>query len=452
MQKVLLSLSVFLMAFNAWAARIEKMVIISPMQSLDLNQCSNAVTVQAQSRSSLPVSASSNIKIFFTGSSAALKFYSDANCSIAVPSVILRAGKTQTSFYFKGAAVGSFRLIVATNNYQDDQQTETIRSAAPIPAPSLAPTVTPMPSATPAPTPSPSLSPAPISGGAGREVPAPLYGVTLDDVSNVSAQVTSLKQLVHTPTTRVVFDGGVNPSYYSGPVKQLRDVSYIMGQILDSTEMGKMTVAQYQQRTQSYVSAMASQVDIWEIGNEVNGGWLSRNTQAQIRAAYNTVSAAKGATAVTFFYEGEPTDPKNCIDKNNGGNDMFTWIRDNYQLNLAPEQRDPENEKLRLGLNYVFISWYPQQCNDIQPNWSDIYKKLAEIFPNSKVGFGEIGTENPQGGSAYEVNLIKQFYPMAKTTTLPSSYVGGYFWWYYAEEMVPVTKTPLFNVLNEAMK
>jgi hypothetical protein len=49
----------------------------------------------------------------------------------------------------------------------------------------------------------------------------------------------------------------------------------------------------------------------------------------------------------------------------------------------------------RLGLNYVFISWYPDQCAGEEPNWVVVYTKLAETFPNARVGFGEIGTDLP---------------------------------------------------------
>lgn len=289
-----------------------------------------------------------------------------------------------------------------------------------------------------------------VSSFQGRTIPDPIYGVTVDDVSNTSGIVDSLKQIPYFPTTRIVFDGGVKPSYYATPINQMRGVSYIMGQILDSTEMGKLSIAAYQQRTQDYVNALGSQVDVWEIGNEVNGGWLSTNTQQQMVAAHDVVAAVNGATAITFFYEGEPSDPKNCIDKANGGNDMFSWINTNFQLGLSPDQRNAGNERLRLGTTYILVSWYPQQCNDIKPNWSSIYAKLATIFPNSKIGFGEIGTADPQNGSTYEINLINEFYPLAKKISLPPSYIGGYFWWYYAEEMVPSTK-PLVKVLNDAI-
>ena len=84
------------------------------------------------------------------------------------------------------------------------------------------------------------------------------------------------------------------------------------------------------------------------------------------------------------------------------------------------------------------ISWYPDQCRGENPNWSAVYAKLASLFPNAKVGFGELGTANPENGSSYEVNEISTYYPMGKTlASLPANYIGGYFWWHSAEEMVP---------------
>src|ERR1700739_1858993 len=70
---------------------------------------------------------------------------------------------------------------------------------------------------------------------AGRSVPSPIYGVTLDDVSNPSAAVASLNKLVRVPTTRIVFDTGENPTYYAQQIRQFRPVSYIMGELIDSS-------------------------------------------------------------------------------------------------------------------------------------------------------------------------------------------------------------------------
>jgi hypothetical protein len=296
-------------------------------------------------------------------------------------------------------------------------------------------------------------SPAAFGGTiAGRSVPSPIYGVTLDDVSKPAAEVNSLGQMAQVPTARIVFDAGVRPSYYLKPIQQLRNVAYIMGELVDSSYMRQYTVNQIASWTQSYTKALGNLVDIWEIGNEVNGNWLGSNTLAKIEAMYDVVSAQGGATALTFFYEGEPSEPNNCIAADHGGNDMFTWIRQQFQLNLPANQRSSETEKIRLNVNYVLVSWYPDQCPGETPNWPWVFGQLAGIFPNSKVGFGELGTADPQYGSSFEINEITQYYPMAKTISgLPASYIGGYFWWYFAEEMVP-WGTPLSSVLNTAIR
>jgi len=259
------------------------------------------------------------------------------------------------------------------------------------------------------------------------------------------------------PTARIVFDPNETPLYYSQPIQQLRPISYIVGELIDSSYMKQYkSVSAIQSWTNSYVNTLGSEVDIWEIGNEINGNWLSRQSNGadvmpKIEAMFDIVYARGGATALTFFYEGEPSDPNNCIATDHGGDDMFTWITQHFQLNLPPDQRSVETEKIRLNANYVLISWYPDQCPGENPNWPWVFNLLASIFPNSKVGFGELGTAKPQYGSKLEIDEINQYYAMAKTVSgLPVRYVGGYFWWYFAEEAVPWPGS-LGTVLNAAL-
>ena len=291
---------------------------------------------------------------------------------------------------------------------------------------------------------------APASGQtlAGRNIPSPIYGVTLDDVSNqiLPGEVYSLGAMARVPTARIVFDRGEPASYYSRQIQSLRPVAYIMGELIDSSDMCAYSVSGASGHAIDFASTLGSLVDIWEIGNEVNGSWLCSDVMAQVEAMFDPIYAGGGLTALTFFYEGEPSDPNNCIDNSGGGNDMFTWINENFLANPTAE-----TEKIRLNVNYVLVSWYPDQCPGENPNWPWVYTQLAAIFPNSKVGFGELGTANPQYGSIFEINEINQYYPMAKTLPgLPASYIGGYFWWYFAEEMVPWPGS-LGAVLNAAL-
>ena len=174
---------------------------------------------------------------------------------------------------------------------------------------------------------------------------------------------------------------------------------------------------------------LGSAVDIWEVGNEVNGNWLSNKSNGadvmpKIEAMYSIVTAQGGRTALTFFYEGEPSDPNNCIATDHGGNDMFTWITTNFSLNLPVSQRPVATEAIRTGVNYVLISWYPADCPGEKPNWPAVYTKVASIFPQSQVGFGELGTDNPQDGSTYEDDDLAKFFDRVNHDRLLAAVAG----------------------------
>jgi hypothetical protein len=281
-----------------------------------------------------------------------------------------------------------------------------------------------------------------------RALPLPLIGVTLDDISHSTATLASLRSLPYAPTARIVFDYGMPPSYYAPALRLFRPYAYLMGQPADSTDMHRYSVAGYRARVKAYLAALESQIDLWEIGNEVNGGWLGSQTEQKIAAAYDLVSAAHGSTALTFFYMGEPEDENNCID--GPGNDLFSWAGRMFRLDLPPAQRSAETEKIRLGLNYVFVSWYPDGCPWENPDWVAVFNRLAGIFPQAKLGFGELGTTVVGHGSPQEIDLIQTYYPLAHQLALPRNYVGGYFWWDFAEEMVPAN-SPLLGELRRSI-
>lgn len=109
---------------------------------------------------------------------------------------------------------------------------------------------------------------------------------------------------------------------------------------------------------------------------------------------------------------------------------MFTWAAANIPL------------RMQQGLDYVLISYFEDDCNGAQPNWQAVFTKLHGMFPNSKIGFGEVGTVNDPRKASY----INRYYSMH--IDVPN-YVGGYFWWYFKEDMVPYTKI-LWPVINVA--
>ncbi len=270
-----------------------------------------------------------------------------------------------------------------------------------------------------------------------------LRGITFDNVSNdcgaTSSELTAEKAL-NDPTVRVVFDPG-SASCYRSAMEAFHQYGHTMGQLIDSSEMPRYTLARVRSRTSSYVSTLKSSVDIWEIGNEVNGEWLSRVTcsggdecsaqaddvMSKVEAMYDAVTAAGGATALTLYYE-----PSQTVTP---GYDMIPW----------EERYIPAT--MHQGLKYVLVSYYETDNDNIRPTpaqWDAIFKKLATDFPNAKVGFGEIGMDNPiKPSTLAKAEGIFNYY---QTLHFPdiAQYTRAGFWWYGGEDLAPCTKWPAF--------
>jgi hypothetical protein len=80
-------------------------------------------------------------------------------------------------------------------------------------------------------------------------------------------------------------------------------MSYVMGELLDSSDEVGISTARFAERVRSYLPALGGKVDLWEIGNEVNGNWTGPYpvVSAKLTAAYKEVNAAGGRTALTLY-------------------------------------------------------------------------------------------------------------------------------------------------------
>jgi hypothetical protein len=136
------------------------------------------------------------------------------------------------------------------------------------------------------------------------------------------------------------------------------------------------------------------------------------------------VKGAGKKAALTLYYN------EDCWA--NSSNEMFTWANKNVPANM------------KSGLDYVLISYYEDDCNNLQPNWPTVFSKLAAMFPNSKIGFGETGTNKAGSKASY----ITRYYNM---TINQPNYIGGYFWWYGWQDLVPMTN-PLWTTFNNAIQ
>jgi hypothetical protein len=275
------------------------------------------------------------------------------------------------------------------------------------------------------------------ASGRNRSLPDPLYGVTIDDISNLSQIVTSLRHLPKRPATRIYFDVHQPPGYYSAAVLRLHRVSYLMGELLDSSDETGISTARFAERVGSYLRALGRKVDLWEIGNEVNGNWTGPYpvVSAKLTAAYKEVKAAGGRTALTLYYN------VGCGD----GAAELSPLK--FSLQYVPPA-------VRNGLDYVFLSYYEDDCNHIRPEratWTRYFERLHALYPHARLGFGEIGMNAPatRKTTRRARSLMRYYYGLS--IRLPY-FVGGYFWWYYAEDCVPYASRPLWSELRLAFE
>ncbi|MEO9257513.1 MAG: T9SS type A sorting domain-containing protein [Crocinitomicaceae bacterium] len=254
-----------------------------------------------------------------------------------------------------------------------------------------------------------------------------IFGVTIDDPwTNVSDITDAFSSNCIKPTARIVFDEGQHASDYYAPVTQIAPSCFIMGELLDSYYVPNYTVSQYLNRTTEYLDVFENIVDIWEIGNEVNGDWLGNTDSvvAKIEGAYNLVKIRGKKTSLTLYFN------RDCF-YNNPQNEMFTWI------NNIPTT-------MKQGLDYVMVSYYEDDCGNVilsQNEWQSVFDSLHVLFPNSKLAMGECGTTDTSKKAEY----MNRYYNMNIATP---KFVGGYFWWYYKQDCVPKTKE-LWDTLNK---
>jgi len=276
-----------------------------------------------------------------------------------------------------------------------------------------------------------------------RPLPQNLRGITYDDISSHCATTQAqldTEQSLDQPTIRVVFDP-IKASCYGSAVANLDKYGYTMGELVDSSSMKRYTLAQVKSRTKDYLTTLGGGIDLWEIGNEVNGEWLSKvkcptqqecdaqahDVMGKVEAMYDAVTAKGYATELTLYYQ----VPKVVAP----GYDMLPW----------EEKYVPS--RMHSGLRYVLVSYYEDGNYGARPShadWNRIFQTLAHDFPNASVGFGEIGMSHPiTQQTLAKAEDIFSYYQTLSFSNVPA-YTRAGFWWYSAEDLVPSTKWPAF--------
>lgn len=245
-----------------------------------------------------------------------------------------------------------------------------------------------------------------------------VWGMTVDDLSHVDPVVSGLSQFKVRPTARLVFDPSGSPDYYRQAVTRIHDVANVMGEPVDSAPpSGRLTVADYRRKMAAYMDGLGDSVDIWEIGNEVNGDWTGDSSMmaAKIQAGLEEARERKVRTAVTLFY----SDFFKGTDR-----EMVAWSKKYL------------SDSVREGVDYVLVSFYPDNATGEHPDWPTIFKDLSEAFPKAKLGFGELGLRKPDFTLSSDLTekrkLMNRYYSM--TPPIKKRWIGGYFWWTFVQD------------------
>ena len=288
--------------------------------------------------------------------------------------------------------------------------------------------------------------------------PEPIHGVTVDNKNDIrdsaflAKVLNSLRHLTVKPTVRIVYtpgnkDGHFAATSYLDATRQIKSAGYVFGQPMDSYYMKCFTPAEHLARFKDYVTTLGPFVDIWEVGNEINGEWLFGETKGcspkalvnstsqqdvvtKVTEAYDYLKSQGKVTALTLYYNTPCFRP--------AANEMFMWAR----LDVPT--------RMKNGLDYLFVSYYEVDCKGHKPDWQSVLSRLATMFPNSKLGISEFGWSEKRPSDAVVKDLVQRHYAIHPSV---SNWVGGGFYWEFAIDMVPYdpSSDSLWNTIDTAI-
>jgi len=281
----------------------------------------------------------------------------------------------------------------------------------------------------------------PIFARNNKSTLTPWLGFTIDTVSNYQTNLDLAANLTAPfGWIRVVFDAGQGPSTYTALINYAKSKGLkVLGQPVDSTYDRQYTRAQYKQRFIDFITAFP-QIDAWEVGNEVNGTWLSSDIGLRIAdAAQEVRNRAPGKlTLVTLFWQ---------INTDTVANSMFTWVANNLPAST------------RSLLDVVTFSQYQEQA-PMGMAFDQVMKTMRAEFPNSKIGLGELGYWIAGQRFWWAYNQVD---PAAAKLAISEIYhgaafdyagsIGGVFWWEYITDFktntaMQATVSKVRDILN----
>ncbi len=288
-------------------------------------------------------------------------------------------------------------------------------------------------------------------------IPPPIHGVTVADDKDIRNEkylnevIESLGNLTSVPTVRLTYklegsdiSEGAKASTYLSATKAISKTAYVFAEVLDSAYESCFNVADHEARWNDYVSTLADYVDVWEVGNEINGNWLAnpnpdamsgrncpwktpsttdKDVVTKMVNAYHIVKKAGKIAALTLYYEPNPS----CTTSMGQEYDPVAWATRNIPADM------------KAGVDYVLLSYYRDKCPNFKPDFATLFAKFHKIFPSSKLGMGEWGYSVGKPDKAKLIELLNEGYSLHPDVP---NWIGGVFFWEFGTEAVPYDAKP----------
>lgn len=204
-------------------------------------------------------------------------------------------------------------------------------------------------------------------------------------------------------------------------------------QVCDSQQLKDLPIGDYQRRLDELIKNLAA-ADVWEVGNELGGEWLSDDatTLERVRLAADKVSGINngGKTPdmmLTLYYQ--------LGQSKESANSTFTWIKNNLV----------DNAKYRSLVERIKIfglSIYPQH-HPLGTAAERVMSTFEKTFPGKSVAITELGygAEDLDDGAWWfgspddpaKARRIVAEHLTSVGMGRANSW-GAPFWWYYLED------------------
>ena len=264
------------------------------------------------------------------------------------------------------------------------------------------------------------------------------WGFTIEDpeAPTVAATLRAGRDVTARPdvaAVRLVFDAAEGPERFASVVDMAHALGLtVVGQLLDSTAMADVSPAQWQDRVRRYVAGLPS-VDVWEIGNEVNGNWLGSGVAQKVAYAAAWVKAhSRARTLVTLYWQ---------LGEDDAEHSVFTWAAHNLDAATLTRVDElglsvyPENAPLGAGFDRVLRTLhatYPAQAlsvTELGYGSADLDRRWWWGSPTDWTGAGRRAVADLYGRAVLG-------YPYSG---------GGTYWWYFQTE--GAAGSPLWKTL-----